>query len=69
MLPVLSGDILAGRIEAVRHTARGELEVRRFWPESGVGNTRALRQAVAACAGRFAKFHGCGDCLLPPELL
>jgi len=69
VLPVLSGDILAGRIEAVRHTARGELEVRRFWPEPGVGNTRALRQAVAACAGRFAKFHGCGDCLLPPELL
>ena len=36
VLPVLSGDILAGRIEAVRHTARGELEVRRFWPEPGV---------------------------------
>lgn len=71
VLPVLHGTRFAGRVEAVRDSRAGRLELKHFWPEPGprpepgVKATKKLRRAVAACARRFARFNGCKDLVLP----
>ena len=69
VLPVLHGEKLAGRVEAVRDSSADTLAVRHFWPEAGVRETKTLKRAVASCARRFAKFNQCGRLLLPEELV
>lgn len=60
VLPVLYGTRFAGRIELIAHKKRGELELRRFWPEPDFPGGAAFDRALAERLERFAAFHGCG---------
>ncbi|WP_438434649.1 winged helix-turn-helix domain-containing protein [Gorillibacterium sp. sgz500922] len=60
VLPVLYGTRFAGRIELIAHKKRGELELRRFWPEPDFPGGAGFDRALAERLERFAAFHGCG---------
>jgi uncharacterized protein len=65
VLPVLEGDLLAGRLDAKFHRDRGVLEVKGLWWEKGVrpgkARTKRLRAALEELAGRI----GAGEVELP----
>ena len=53
VLPILRGERIAGRIEAVCQDGRDALCVRRLWLEAGVRRTPALRRDIEAAAERL----------------
>lgn len=60
VFPVLEGDRLVGRIDAKAFRDAGSLRVKAFWPEAGVGLTKARRLRLEAELNRLAEFAGCG---------
>lgn len=59
VLPVVYGERLAGRIEAVAHYREGALEFKNLWLEDGVRSTKQMNAAVQRALRRFARFNGC----------
>lgn len=57
VLPLLYGERLAGRVEAV--AGKDVLTVKQIWLEEGVKPTRAMRSAVDACMKRLMRLNGC----------
>ncbi len=58
-LPVLFGDHFIGRIETAADRSSGVLKVKGFWPESWIGLTKAMRNALLKTLIRFAEFNDC----------
>ena len=58
-LPVLWGEDFIGRIEAVADRKNAVLQVKHFWPESGVRQTKKLHAAISGALKRLARFNGC----------
>ncbi|MCL2128579.1 MAG: winged helix DNA-binding domain-containing protein [Treponema sp.] len=61
VLPLLYGEIFAGRVEAVRDMKTKALAVKNVWYEDGVKRTKKLMAALELCLKRFAKFNGCAS--------
>ena len=61
VLPMLYGQDLIGRIEAVADRRTNTLNVRNIWYEPGVRETKKLSAALSAAIGRLAKFNDCGQ--------
>ena len=59
MLPVLYGEVFAGRIEAVNETKTHTLLVKNIWYEEGIRRTRKLDVAMERGIRRLARFNGC----------
>ncbi len=59
VLPVLYGDRFIGRIEAVAHTKTSTLQVKNFWYEDGIRQTKKIAHAVNMRLKKFAKFNEC----------
>ena len=62
-LPVLFGDRLIGRIEAVSQPKAGVLTVKNLWFEDGVRQTKRLEHALEMRIKQFSKFNECGQIL------
>jgi hypothetical protein len=58
VLPVLYGDRFVARFEPARDPRSGEVVVKRWWWESGVRVTGAMRVALRRCLGAFAAYLG-----------
>ena len=65
VLPVLSGDRFAGRIEAAADRKTGTLTVKHIWYEDGVRRTKKLASAVDGAVRRLAKLNGCSQIAFP----
>ena len=65
VLPVLSGDRFAGRIEAAADRKTGTLAVKHIWYEDGVRRTKKLASAVDGAVRRLAKLNGCSQIAFP----
>ena len=61
VLPMVWGEELAGRIEAVADTKAGCLTVRNIWFEPETRQTKALNRALDGAIRRLARFNGCGQ--------
>lgn len=61
VLPLLYGDRLIGRVEAVCDRKAKALLVKNIWYEAGVKQSKTLTKALEDCIGRFATFHGCKE--------
>lgn len=61
VLPMVVGETLAGRVEAVRDEKAGALRVKHVWLEDGVKHTKKLDAVIAGCMKRLARFNGCKD--------
>ncbi len=59
VLPMIYGQNLIGRMEAVADRKAGALIVRNVWYESGVRQTKKLEAAVDAGIRRLARFNEC----------
>ena len=59
VLPMLYGQNLIGRIEAVADRQKSTLEVRNIWYEPGCKETKKLNTMVSAAFRRLAKFNDC----------
>ena len=59
VLPVLYGDDLIGRIEAVADKKTKTLVVKNIWYEDGAKRTKKMSNAVEQSIKRFAVFNGC----------
>lgn len=57
VLPLLYGERLVGRVEAVAGEA--VLQVKNVWLEDGVRRTKAFGEALRRCMERLAKLNGC----------
>ena len=64
-MPVLRGESFIGRIEAVADRKAGTLDVRHFWPEPGVRQTKKLAGEIEGAVKRLARFNGCGKIEYP----
>ena len=60
VLPMLYGQNLVGRIEAVSEKKTGTLTVKNIWLEPGVRKTKALDRAIDSGIRRLAEFNDCG---------
>ncbi|MDN5351386.1 MAG: uncharacterized protein PWQ12_302 [Clostridiales bacterium] len=60
VLPILYGDRLVGRTEAVRRRD-GVLEVKNLWLEPDVKRTESLEKVLTEMFTRFAVFNGCTE--------
>lgn len=60
VFPVLEGDRLVGRIDVKAFRDAGALRIKAFWPEAGVGLTKARMAKLEAELDRLARFAGCG---------
>ncbi|MBQ8159167.1 MAG: YcaQ family DNA glycosylase [Clostridia bacterium] len=60
VLPLLHGERLCGRVEAVAERKRGALVVRHVWLEDGVRRTKKLETAMDRAFRRLAAMNGCG---------
>ncbi len=58
-LPVLWGERFVGRIEAAADRKERVLQVKHFWPEPGVRQTKKLGTAIGSAVKRLARFNGC----------
>ena len=58
-LPVLWGERLIGRIEAVADYKEKTLRVKRIWLEPGIRMTKKLRASLDRALIRFSKFNDC----------
>ena len=65
VLPVVYGEIMAGRIEPVVRKKEGVLEIKNIWLEPGVRHTKKLQAAIDAAVRRFARFSQCGEIIFP----
>ena len=65
VLPLLYGDRMVGRVEAVADQKADTLAVKNIWYEDGVRQTKKLQTAVESRLKRLAKFNGCKNLLLP----
>lgn len=61
VLPLLYGDRLIGRVEAVCVRKAKALLVKNIWYEAGVKPSKTLTKALGDCIKRFAAFHGCKE--------
>lgn len=61
VLPLLYGDRLIGRVEAVADRKAQQLVIRNIWYEDGVRQTKKLQAALTSCLRRFARFNECDD--------
>ena len=59
VLPVLYGQELIGRIEAIANKKKSELEVRNIWYEQKTRQTKKLSHAIDSCIVRLAQFNEC----------
>ncbi len=59
VLPVLYGQNLIGRMEAVANRQNSTLDVKNIWYESGIKKTKKLDAALSAAIGRLAAFNDC----------
>jgi uncharacterized protein YcaQ len=57
VLPVLYGEKLIGRMEAVAERKTQSLEVRHIWYEEGVRQTAKLKKALEGAVKRLAAFN------------
>lgn len=60
-LPLLHGNSLIGRVEAVNDRSSKRLLLRNIWFEDGAKRTKKLETALARCLERFVRFNGCND--------
>ncbi len=60
-LPVLYGEVFAGRIDCTADRKAGVLRVNGLWWEPGVRQTKKLKGAMERTLKRFAAFNGCGQ--------
>ena len=61
VLPMVYGDRLIGRVEAVADKQNQVLTVRHIWFEPGVRRTKTMDRAIHGALKRLARFNGCGD--------
>lgn len=61
VLPVLYGEKLIGRMEAVAERKTQSLEVRHIWYEEGVRQTAKLKKALEGAVKRLAAFNDCTE--------
>lgn len=61
VFPVLEGDRLIGRIDMKADRASGQLQVRAFWPESGVAMGAGRQARLGAEIDRVARMADCRD--------
>lgn len=59
VLPMLYGQNLIGRIEAVADRRKSALEVRNIWYEPGCKATKKLNGMISAAVRRLAAFNDC----------
>ncbi|MFT3985606.1 MAG: crosslink repair DNA glycosylase YcaQ family protein [Lachnospiraceae bacterium] len=59
VLPLLYGERLIGRVEAVADKKTSTLTVKNIWYEENVNQTKRLQKAIENCISRFAKFNEC----------
>lgn len=59
VLPLLYGDRFIGRVEAVRNSKEGVLEVKNIWYEDGVKLTKEVKRDIDKCLCKFADFNEC----------
>ena len=59
VLPMLYGQELIGRIEAIANKKKSELEVRNIWYEQKTRQTKKLSHAIDSCIVRLAQFNEC----------
>ena len=64
-LPIVYGQNLIGRIEAVSERRTGTLTVRNIWYESGIKETKKLAHALGMSVKRLARFNGCSQVTAP----
>lgn len=67
VLPLLYGDQLVGRVEAVAERKAGTLHVKHVWFEEGVERSEALQEALSECLARFARFNSCETIVIEAE--
>jgi len=58
-LPLLYGNQLIGRVEAINDRKMSTLVVKNIWFEDGVKQTKKLQMELEKCLKRFAKFNEC----------
>lgn len=58
-LPVLYGDIFAGRMEAVCDRKSKTMVLKNFWEEKGFRDNKTFKHAFEKSLTRFAQFNGC----------
>lgn len=63
VLPLLYGENLIGRVEAVVNKKENTLTIKNIWYEDGVKQTKKLQTVVNGCLKRFAKFNECDTIL------
>ncbi|MEN3794432.1 crosslink repair DNA glycosylase YcaQ family protein [Fulvimarina sp. MAC3] len=59
VFPVLQGDRLIGRLDARAERANGTLNVRAYWPETGIRRSDGRIAALITEIERLARFAGC----------
>ena len=64
VLPMLWGENLIGRVEAVADRKADALNVKNIWYEPGVRQTKKLDKAVQRSLARLARFNGCSTVCL-----
>ena len=64
VLPILYGQNLIGRIEAIADRKNSTLEIRNIWYEAGVRQTKKMGTMLDAAIRRLAKFNGCENILV-----
>jgi uncharacterized protein YcaQ len=60
-LPLLYGEDLIGRVDAIAERKTKTLRVNNIWYENGVKRTKKLQNAVDKCIERFMTFNGCTE--------
>lgn len=69
VFPVLEGDRLIGRIDMKCDRSRGQLQVRAFWPESGVAMGTGRQKRISTELVRVARMSDCRDIVLAKDWL
>ena len=59
VLPIVYGEKMVGRIEAVADRKAETLVIKNIWYEKGISQTKKLNAAVDAAVKRLAKFNAC----------
>ncbi len=60
VLPILSGDSFAGRIEIVNDRKNKCLQIKNIWLENGIKPTKKLVENIKRTINKFSKFNDCG---------
>lgn len=59
VLPLLYGDRFIGRVEPVRNSKEGVLEVKNIWYEDDFAPAEEAEKEIGKCLERFADFNEC----------